>query len=122
MKATPTKLPKDRAYLHFEAKRLTNRVQVDYELVLPLGALDMRGTHDHASRGRPENYEEIWLDSENNKRFPLGRTEIGTSCSDFPGDIELPFRDNAHAQWDNEKFGNSLPVIYTVGETHYLVT
>jgi len=119
------KLPTDRAYLHFEAVRVEpEQVQVDYELVIPLGELDCRGTYDHKGTVRPKSHRMVWLDKQNNKRIPLGRTMIGTGRKDYPfdsrwpGEIDMPFRDGAHARWDNEKLGG-LSLIYTVGDKHY---
>ena len=107
MKYTPIeKPPTDRAYLHFEATRTSsNEVQVDYELVLPLREADCRGTFDHRGRKtRPKSHRTIWLDSQNNRRIPLGRTKVGTENKSYPfhdhpawaGEIDLPFRDGAH--------------------------
>lgn len=129
MNATPIdSLPVDKAYLHFDATRIhSEEVQVDYELVLPLPALDCRGTHDHKGSSRPKSHRRIWLDKKNNKRIPLGRTMVGTSNANYPfnnfrpEDIDLPFRDGAHASWDNERLGG-LQLIYTMGDKHWLLT
>jgi hypothetical protein len=128
---TIEKLPSDRAFLHFEATRnSSNEVQVDYELVLPLGEVDCRGTFDHSGRKtRPKGHRMIWLDSRNNRRIPLGRTMVGTENQNYPfydhpcraGEIDLPFRDGAHQAWDNEKLGG-LPVIYSRGDEHWALT
>lgn len=125
------KLPTDRAYLHFEATRVSSgSVQVDYELMLPLGEVDCRGTFDRSGRKtRPKNFNLVWLDIRNNRRIPLGRTAIGTSRESYPfydhpdsaGYIDLPFRDGAHSHWDNEKLGG-LPVIYSMGDQHWTLT
>jgi hypothetical protein len=127
---TIDKLPTDRAYLHFEAARISDQsVQVDYELVLPLGKVDCRGTFDHKGRKtRPKSHRTIWLDALNNRRIPLGRTMIGTGNKSYPfydhpssaGEIDLPFRDGAHCFWDNEKLGG-LPVIYSRGDDHWML-
>lgn len=122
------RLPSDTAYLHFEATWTSgSEVQVDYELVIPLGEVDCRGTFDHRGRKtRPKSYRMIWLDSRNNRRIPLGRTKVSTGNKIYPfhehpscaGEIELPFRDGAHQAWDNEKLGG-LPVIYTRASEHW---
>lgn len=117
-------LPTDRAYLHFEAVRVEpEQVQVDYELVIPLGEVDCRGTFDHKGSKRPKSHRVVWLDKQNNKRIPLGRTMVGASNPNYPfsrfdGEIDLPFRDGVHSSWDNEKLGG-LPLIYSTGGKHY---
>lgn len=128
---TIEKLPTDRAYLHFEATRTaSDKVQVDYELVLPLGEVDCRGTFNHSGRkNRPKSHRMVWLDTLNNRRIPLGRTGIGTENKNYPfydhpsraGEMDLPFRDGAHQAWDNQKLGG-LPVIYSRGNEHWLLT
>jgi hypothetical protein len=129
MKASPiTHLPKG-AYLHFDAVRNhETEVQVDYELVLPLNEVDCRGIFDHKpAKHRPKSFKAVWLDAKNNKRIPLGRVCIGTSNPTYPffgGDepeLQLPFRDGAHCQWDNEKLGG-LPLVYSIGDKHWLLT
>jgi len=132
MKSTPlATLPTDKAYLHFEATRIgEEKVQVDYELVIPLDEVDCRGTFDHKGAvKRPASHRVVWLDRLNSKRIPLGRTAVGTGngnypFSRFPGEddeIDLPFRDGAHCQWDNDKLGG-LPIIYTTSGRHWLLT
>lgn len=112
------------AFLHFEAVQVGHEYQVDYELVLPLEETDCRGTWDHKGRkSRPKSHRMIWLDTDNHRRIPLGRTKAGTHKADYPfwgNEIELPFRDGAHCMWDNEKLGG-LPIIYSVrGEIYRL--
>jgi hypothetical protein len=121
-------LPTDTAYLHFDAVRIhEDKVQVDYELVLPLKEVDCRGTFDHRGRtSRPKSHRHVWLDTLNNRRLPLGRTSVGTTNESYPfslfdGSIDLPFRDGAHCSFDNEKL-KGLPVIYSIGGVHYLLT
>lgn len=132
MKCTPIEtLPTDKAYLHFEATRTDGaNIQVDYELVLPLQETDCRGTWDHRGRKvRPKSHRIVWLDQQNNRRIPLGRTNVGTSNQDYPfsrhpaavGEIELPFRDGAHCGWDNKRLGE-LTVIYSMGGKHWILT
>ena len=128
MKYTPVEsLPTDRAYLHFDAVQWTDGVQVDYELVLPLPETDCRGTFDHKGRKeRPKGHKMVWLDSLNNKRIPLGRTKVGSTNPRYPfltfdGHLDLPFRDGAHCQWDNERLGG-LKLFYTINGKHYLLT
>lgn len=128
MKATPIPaLPKDRAFLHFDAAPADNGVQVDYELVIPLHEVDCRGTFDHRGRKRPKTFGKVWLASDNTKRVPLGRTVVGTGNTLYPfnrftpGEIDLPFRDGAHCQWDNEKLGG-LEIYYTKGTEHWRLT
>lgn len=119
-------LPTDSAYLHFEATRQSYNMQVDYELVIPLDKMDCRGTWDHKGRRtRPKNHRIVWLDTNNNKRIPLGRTNVDSSNSNYPftnrleqEEIDLPFRDGAHCGWDNKKLG-VLPIIYSVDGKHY---
>lgn len=120
-------LPTDKAFLHFEATRIgPNDVQVDYELVIPLQEMDCRGTWDHKGRKtRPKSHRLNWLDRQNNKHIPLGRTTVGTSNTNYPfnpfdGGIDLPFRDKAHQSWDNEKLGG-LEVIYSTDKGHWLL-
>lgn len=119
-------LPTDRAYLHFEATPVRDGIQVDYELVLPLGEVDCRGTFDHKGKMRPKNHRIVWLDKANNKRIPMGRTNVGTTSDNYPfnswnrDEIDLPFRDGAHCSWDNEKLGG-LQIIYTANGKHYLL-
>lgn len=132
MKASPIdKLPNNRAFLHFEAVRTSpENVQVDYEMVLPLGNVDCRGTFDHKGRkSRPVSHRIVWLDQNNNRHIPLGRTKVGTSNQDYPffrgkpleEFIDLPFRDGAHCLWDNEKLGN-LEVFYSMGPRVWKLT
>jgi hypothetical protein len=56
----------------------------------------------------------VWLDTDNCKRIPLGRTETsGGRDRIWPdGNIDLPFRDGAHMGWDSEKLGLRKFVIY----------
>ncbi len=81
----------------------------NYELVLPLKEADCRGTFDHKpSKSRPKSHCKIWLDSDNCKRIPLGRTLVTTTAASrvWPdGNIDTPFRDGAHIQWDSETLG-----------------
>lgn len=122
------KLPTDRAFLHFEAVRETpDRIQVDYELVIPLKEADCRGTFDHKGRKtRPKNHRHVWLDEQNNRRIPMGRTNVGSTNPDYPfsmfdGSLDIPFRDGAHQYWDNEMLGG-LPVIYSKDGNHWVLT
>jgi hypothetical protein len=132
MKHTQTeKLPTDKAFLHFDALRISDgEIQVDYELVLPLDEVDCRGTWDHKGRkSRPKSGRIVWLDCQNNKRIPLGRTKVGTSSKTYPfsnysnGEeaLGLPFRDGAHCTWDGKKF-NGLPLFYSFGGKHWELT
>ncbi len=82
----------------------------NYELVLPLDKLDCRGTFDNEpAKQRPECHKTVWLDADNCKRMPLGRTEVtggkGNSKVRPDGNIDTPFRDGAHIQWDSDKLG-----------------
>lgn len=121
-------LPSDRAFLHFDAAHAgEQKFQVDYELVIPLEEVDCRGTWDHRGRKtRPKNHRIVWLDTLNRRRIPLGRTIIGTNSktypfSDFDGSIELPFRDWAHAHWDDQKLGG-LRLFYSFGGEYWELT
>lgn len=125
MNYTVAELPKDKAFLHFECVRTGHEeYQVDYELVLPLEEADCRGTFDHKGVNRPKSHRITWLDKENRKRLPLGRTNVGCSSPNYPfsrfdtNDIELPFRDGAHCQWDGERLGNP-ELYYTVNGKSY---
>ncbi len=130
MKASPiNSIPRDKAWLQFQAKRTgPEEVQVDYEMVLPLGEVDCRGTFDHKGRKtRPTSWRMVWLDADNNKRIPFGRSIIGTSNQHYPfykpderGEINLPFRDGAHSGWDNDKLGLQLYYITTDGRIYLL--
>ena len=87
-----------------------NRWTCNYDLVLPLDRLDCRGTFDNKpEKQRPESHRVVWLDADNCKRIPLGRTEItggkGNSKVSADGHIDTPFRDGAHIQWDSDKLG-----------------
>lgn len=128
MKATKIEsLPTDKAYQLFTCKRVAaEEIQVNYELVIPMGEVDCRGTFDHKGRATsPASHRLCWLDKKNNTHLPLGRTKIGTrnkrypfSVYDKPEDgpqIDLPFRDGAHCSWDNEKLGG-IGVYYDTGE------
>jgi hypothetical protein len=113
------------ARLQFEAVEVyAENWQVDYELILPLGEVDCRGTYDHEGRKtRPKSHRHVWLDKDNNRHIPMGRTKVGTSNPNYPfngNKIDLPFRDGAHCSWDNEKL--NLPIYYTVGGNSYLLT
>lgn len=106
------------AYLLFSCARTgPNEQQVDYELILPLGEVDCRGTFDRKGRKTyPKNHRLTWLDTDNRLHLPLGRTMIGTGNETYPfsrfnGGIDLPFRDGVHCGWDNAKLGN-LPIYY----------
>lgn len=114
------------ARLQFECvKTGTENYQVDYELVLPLDKVDCRGTFNHKARKtRPKSHRHIWLDSDNCMRIPLGRTKVGSSNPIYPfspqcGTIDLPFRDGAHAGWDNQKL--NLKLYYLVSGKTYLL-
>lgn len=116
--------PVGRAYLRFQATPTHEGVQVDYDLVVPLKEVDCRGTFDHKGTRRPKNHRLVWLDKENNKVIPMGRTCVGTTNANYPFNvawpdkIDLPFRDGAHSSWDNEKLGG-LDVIYCAAGKHY---
>jgi hypothetical protein len=92
-------------------------MQTDYDLCVPLGEVDCRGTFDHKGTKRPKSHRIVWLDKDNIKHLPMGRTMIGTTNRDYPFDfldkdhINLPFRDGAHASWDNERLGG-LPMFF----------
>lgn len=81
----------------------------NYDLVLPLGEVDCRGTFDQKpAKKRPKSHRMVWLDADNCKRIPLGRTEStgGRATRVWPdGNIDTPFRDGAHMAWDAEKLG-----------------
>lgn len=129
MKATQvTIIPLNKAWLQFHAVRIgPEKVQVDYEMILPLGELDCRGTFDHRGRKkRPVSHRIVWLDSQNCRHIPLGRTTVGTSNQTYPfyrddsSRIDLPFRDGAHCRWDNEKLGLELYYVTTDGRKYSL--
>ncbi len=123
-------LPLDRAYQLFTCKRIgPERIQVDYELVMPLNEVDCRGTFDHKGRkARPVSHRLVWLDTANCFRIPLGRTEVGSSNAKYPFSvwdkpedglqIDLPFRDGAHCGWDNDKLGG-LGMYYATETNFY---
>lgn len=89
----------------------------NYDMVLPLGEVDCRGTFDQKpARKRPKLHRMVWLDRDNCKRIPLGRTTTNGSRRTtrlWPnGEIETPFRDGAHIQWDSEQLGLRKFVIF----------
>ena len=118
-------IPRDKAWLQFTSRSLgEDRYQVDYELVLPLGEVDCRGTFDHDGKAQsPKSHRMVWLDKNNCYRIPLGRTNVETGNAKYPfnkwdDSIDLPFRDGAHASWDRKKFGD-IKLYYVVGENIY---
>lgn len=129
MKATPINtIMRSKAWLQFHATRISaGEIQVDYELILPLEETDIRGTFDNRAQKRPESFRSAWLDKDNRRHLPLGRSIIGTSNSIYPfnryneGEIDLPFRDGAHSYWDNEKLGLELYYITTDGAIYHLM-
>lgn len=93
-----------------------------YELVLPLEEADCRGTWDRRPQKRPmgkNGHTKIWLDKDNCKRIPLGRTGVGTTNLHRGEDLYTPFRDGAHCQWDAEKL--KLPVYVIDGDRMALI-
>lgn len=122
-------IPLNRAWLQFCATRIgPEKIQVDYELCLPLNEVDCRGTFDHKVKGlRPKSHNRVWLDKNNVRHFPLGRTGVGSTNPDYPfsrhnnpadgPQIDLPFRDGAHCGWDNAKLG--LEIYYRLGAIIY---
>jgi hypothetical protein len=110
------------ARLQFEAVRHVHDTygegwQIDYELVLPLITEDCRGTFNQKpNKSRPKNYKLTWLDADNCKRIPLGRSGMypgGKYPDEFPisfGGLLIPFRNGAHMNWDNEHL--KLPTYY----------
>ncbi len=127
MKATAVKsLPKDKAYLLFSCILNGHDQQVDYDLVIPLGEADCRGTFDQKGIKRPKSHRIVWLDAENNRRIPMGRTMVRTKSENYPFNrfddgIDLPFRDGAHASWDNERLGG-LGLYYQTPSGIYKLT
>jgi hypothetical protein len=71
-----------------------------YSLVIPLRELDIRHTDN------PGNPTE--------KTLEIGRTEVNGGNGEPPmndGMVNTPFRDGAHARWDNESLGGHLPIV-----------
>lgn len=115
-------IPTEQAWLQFTSRRTgTEEVQVDYELVLPLTQYDCRGVFDDKGASQsPKSHRVVWLDKNNCKRLPLGRTNVGTRNKKYPfsqycDEIDVPFRDGAHALWDSERLGG-LKTYYVVGD------
>jgi hypothetical protein len=79
----------------------------NYDLVIPLQEVDCRGTFDHKANKRPKSHRIAWLDSDNCRRLPMGRTLVGTSHSPKwdSETLYIPFRDGAHIQWDHKETG-----------------
>ncbi len=83
----------------------------NYELVIPLGEVDCRGTFDRKpAKRRPISFRMVWLDADNCQRVPMGRTKVtcgrAKGTMTWPdGNIDTPFRDGAHILWDHEKLG-----------------
>lgn len=81
----------------------------NYDLVLPLGEVDCRGTFDQKAQKRPKAHYRVWLDKDNCKRIPLGRTGSSGKARHtqlWPdGHMNTPFRDGVHIGWDAEQLG-----------------
>lgn len=81
-----------------------------YSLVIPLGEFDIRST-DREDRPR-----ELALE--------MGRTRVSGGDGNPPiydGEVDTPFRDGAHAQWDCEALGGHLPIVAVCGDVATLV-
>lgn len=78
----------------------------NYDLVIPLGEVDCRGTFDQKPQRRPKSPRVVWLDADNCRRIPMGRT-VSTGRRQtrvWPdGTLDIPFHDGAHIQWDSER-------------------
>jgi hypothetical protein len=76
----------------------------NYSLVLPLREHDCR-------RGENDEHKE--------KVLQVGYTNVRMGCPRLPvieGKVDTPFRDSAHAKWDNEALGGHLPVVAICGD------
>lgn len=85
-----------------------------YSLVLPLGEYDIRRENGDGEKVRNEIKAE------------LGRTSV-TGGKDGPpiwkdGTVESPFRDGAHAKFDNEALGGHLPIVSVCGDVFSIRT
>lgn len=76
-----------------------------YSLVIPLGEYDCR-------RGDDDERSEIALE--------IGSTRCGLNGDRTPvdpdGSVTTPFRDGAHAQWDNKSLGGHIPIVAICGD------
>jgi hypothetical protein len=80
-----------------------------YSLVIPLGEFDIRRT-----------------DAKNNPtemKLEIGktRTRIGRGFPVCNGEVETPFRDGVHAQWDCDALGGHIPIVAVCGDEWRLV-
>lgn len=79
-----------------------------YSLVLPLGEYDIRREDGEGNKVRSETKAE------------LGRTRVtggkGTPPIWDDGIVESPFRDGAHAKFDNDALGGHLPIVSVCGD------
>ena len=81
-----------------------------YSLVIPLGEHDIRSTD---VEGKPRE-----------KALEIGVTRSNISNGYSPvrdGKVDTPFRDGAHAQWDNESLGGHLPIVAVCGDVTTVV-
>lgn len=79
-----------------------------YSLVLPLGEYDIRREDGEGNKVRSET------------KAQLGRTKV-TGGKDTPpiwedGTVDTPFRDGAHAKFDNKALGGHLPIVSICGD------
>ncbi len=74
-----------------------------YSIVLPLGEYDIRRENEDGEKVRSE-----W-------KAEIGRTKASGGRNGPPiwgdGTVEMPFRDGAHAMFDQESLGGQIPVV-----------
>jgi hypothetical protein len=80
-----------------------------YSLVIPLGQYDLRHTD---GEGKPK---EIKLE------IGTTKTTISRGTPVRLGEVDTPFRDGAHAQWDCDALGGHIPIVAVCGESMTLV-
>ncbi len=115
-----------KARLEFSCSRVSaEEWLVRYELVMPFGEVDCRGTFDQKpAKKAPADWRKTYLSADNCLHIPLGMSRIGTSSETYPfyrdGELNLPFRDGAHSSWDQEKF-NGIAIYYRTPQGIYSV-
>lgn len=111
MKDIPSSLPTPR--FEFNWRKIDDyNFECDYCLVIPLDKYDIR-------REREDEDETYYEDDE--MKLIISTTKVNTGAEDFPyrgDDLDTPFRDSAHVQWDKKNMNVDYP-IYIVYDNDY---
>lgn len=111
MKDIPPSLPAPR--FEFNWRKIDDyNFECDYSLVIPLGKYDVR---------REKNDEMYYEEDE--RKVTINTTTINTGAEDYPyfgGDLDTPFRDGAHVQWDKKNMNVDYPIYIVYGNDYKL--